>query len=76
MLESEHDLRAAIAAKPSLVNERIGTCFLLELAFGWLGGLQILLEAGADAHAYEINFVEDTKCKNIYDSVTLLLKAR
>jgi hypothetical protein len=45
------------------------------MAFGWPRGIQILLEAGADAHSHCIGFVEDTESEIIYDSVKLLLQA-
>jgi hypothetical protein len=75
MRESESNLKEAMIAQPYLINERIGACSLLDIAFGWPRGIQILLEAGADAHAHRINFVEDTRTKSTYDSVKLLLQA-
>lgn len=75
MRESETDLKAAMKAKPFLINDRIGDCSLLDLAFGWPRGIQILLEAGADAHGHTICFVEDIESKVTYDSVKLLLQA-
>lgn len=57
------------------MNDRVGECSLLDLAFGWPRGIQILLRAGADAHAYKIKFVEDTESGSIYQSAKLLLQA-
>ncbi|OKP12712.1 hypothetical protein PENSUB_1652 [Penicillium subrubescens] len=75
MRESESDLKEAMKAKSFLINDRIGACSLLDIAFGWPRGIQILLEAGADAHDYAIRFVEDTESKITYDSVKILLQA-
>lgn len=48
---------------------------MLDLAFGWPRGIEVLLEAGADAYGHAIRFVEDTDSKITYDSVKLLLQA-
>jgi hypothetical protein len=71
--ESEYDLTQAIKAKPAVINDRLDYCSLLDLAFGWPRGIQILLEAGADACAFRLNFVDGRE--DTYHSVELLLRA-
>lgn len=68
-------MEQAVQTSPDLINDRIGAYSVLDLAFGWPRGIEILLEAGADAHGHAIRFVEDTDSNITYDSVKLLLQA-
>ncbi|KXG49146.1 uncharacterized protein PGRI_030160 [Penicillium griseofulvum] len=55
----------------------IRTPTLLDYAFGWPKGIQILLEAGADtsARTWRIPYAEDNNNEDTYHSVKLLIEA-
>ncbi|KAJ5382404.1 hypothetical protein N7517_000315 [Penicillium concentricum] len=76
--ESEGELRDALNLGTASPNDMIDdTWFLIDYAFGWPKGIQILLEAGA-APGYitsGLRYVEDDNMENTYHSVKLLIEA-
>ncbi|CAG8221740.1 unnamed protein product [Penicillium olsonii] len=75
LLESESELRYMMESGLISPNYREGEWSLLGLSFGWPQGLQILLQAGADASDSYIRFVEDTPRGETFESVKLMLEA-
>ncbi|CAG7958813.1 unnamed protein product [Penicillium olsonii] len=75
ILESESELRYMMESRLVSPNYREDQWSLLGLSFGWPQGLQILLQAGADASGNHIRFVEDTPKGETYESVKLMLEA-
>ncbi|CAG7925023.1 unnamed protein product [Penicillium olsonii] len=75
ILESESELRYMMESGLISPNYREGEWSLLGLSFGWPQGLQILLQAGADASDSSIRFVEDTPRGGTFESVKLMLEA-
>jgi hypothetical protein len=83
--ESEDELRDALGSGMAFPNDvihnspfgLIRTSTLLDYAFGWPKGIQILLKAGAkpSAQSCRIPFVDDNNDEDTYHSVKLLIEA-
>lgn len=71
--EDEEELKDALSSGRILPNDKFCNRSLLELAFGWPRGVQILLYLGADA-CQELREIT-TKGEGCHHSAMLLLKA-
>lgn len=75
--ESENELRDALNSGTASPDDMIdSTSSLVDYAFGWAKGIQILLEAGAVPSAKNyLPYVEDNDKEDTYHSAKLLLEA-